>query len=81
MPADFRLKFWLLQNRIYRETYAEFNIDYIGAAPATCDDEGFLLQEFWGDDGIHANHGYGREMLRHVLKSISEIENIKKEET
>ena len=70
-PAAFRLKVWLLQERLYREMCEALDVGYIGAAPASRDAAGFLRPEFWGEDGMHGNVAYGGVMLRHVLATIS----------
>jgi hypothetical protein len=69
-PADFRLKTWLLQERIYRQACKSLNVGYVGAAPHTCDAKGFLRREYWHEDGFHGNPKYGEVMLEHVLDAI-----------
>ena len=49
----------------------ELGVGYIGPSPETHDDQGFLLKEFWGDDGLHGNVKYGEVMLQHVLTTIA----------
>jgi hypothetical protein len=71
-PAAFRLKMWILQERIYREACARLNIGYIGPAPRTHDEQGFLIRDYWTEDGFHGNLAYGQVMLQHVVNAIVE---------
>ena len=76
-PPDFRLKMWILQEDITRHSCEELGITYVPAPPSSVDEQGYLLRDFWNEDGFHGNSAYGELMLDHVVYFITR-ENIGK---
>lgn len=72
-PGKLRLKLWRTMDAMYRKTCDELGVLYICAPENTRDEDGFLLEEFWGDMA-HANQKYGAIMLEEHQKLINKLD-------
>jgi hypothetical protein len=61
-----RYKVWCLQCLLFKEVCATVNIRFLTAPQEAIDPKGFLRQEGWGADGVHANEWYGGLVLRQI---------------
>lgn len=71
-PYTVRLKLWRVQNELIQHYCEQKNVHFFrGDIEKTCDIDGFLLPEYV-KDSVHANHLYGKRLLkeleRYVLK-------------
>jgi hypothetical protein len=70
LPASMRMKFWLLQSSLYRQWCEDLGFRYISAPPDAVDPSGFLMQNGWWTDPVHANRWYGELVLRQIDSAI-----------
>jgi len=66
-PPALRLKFWLLQSLTYERLCQRAGIRFIWPPQAAVDEQGYLLQEHWHPDGVHALPSYGAHVLDQLL--------------
>ena len=62
-PAALRLKLWLLQQRLFRETCEATSVTFLETPDETVDEAGYMKLEGWHSDGVHGNHWYGLHVL------------------
>lgn len=65
--APLRYKLWRLHSSILREWCAAAGAGFVPAPPATMDQNGFMLEAFYGD-GAHANAAYGELVLAQMRR-------------
>ena len=65
-PPALRWKLWRLQSRLFAGLCAANGIDFLPPPPEALDALGFLRQEAWHADCVHANHWYGEHVLRQI---------------
>lgn len=69
-PPSFRLKVWRLFEDIFKQVCHELGIYFVSPPPDSFDSRGFLRQEYWGNDWLHANRQYGDLVLCQVEKLL-----------
>jgi hypothetical protein len=69
-PPFIRLKFWGLIDQMNHAAADKAGAIYIPAPRQAQDEHGFLLEEYWSDDVMHANEKYGRLYLDQVVATL-----------
>lgn len=60
-------KLWSLVQAMLAETAASAGGVFIPVPDRLRGADGFLREDYWSDDAVHANGAYGREMLRELI--------------
>ncbi len=66
-PAQIRLKLWALQVSVLGELCREWGCSMLPAPEQAIDAQGFLKDEYAGDDATHGNESYGRLNIEQVM--------------
>jgi hypothetical protein len=70
-PPFIRLKFWGLIHQMNRAAAREAGAAYLPVPREAQDEHGFLREEYWGKDVMHANERYGQLYLDHVVAALN----------
>lgn len=60
----FRYKWWRLHGNVFMQKCESLGIQFVEVPPAARTPEGYLSEQAWGNDCIHANAWYGSQMLK-----------------
>jgi len=69
-PPFIRLKLWGLIHQMNRDAAEKVGARYLQVPRESQDEHGFLREEYWGNDVMHANERYGRLYLDHVVAAL-----------
>lgn len=69
-----RLKLWMTQVILMKQTVEENGGIFLEAPPAARDDAGFLKEVYW-KDAVHANSGYGALQLAQIEDLMGKMED------
>lgn len=69
-PPFIRLKLWALIHQMNRAAAKEVGAAYVPVPREAQDEHGFLREEYWYKDVMHANDRYGRLYLDHVVTAL-----------
>jgi hypothetical protein len=66
-PATIRKKLYELHSDIARTTCRSLDVGFLDVPEGCTDSDGYLLEKYCNQDPTHANHRYGRLVLRQIL--------------
>lgn len=66
-PLSVRRKLWVVVQELLHEIAESMGCKFQAVPKQALDSNGFLREEYWGQDASHANHDYGRLFLRQLV--------------
>ena len=70
-PAPIRAKLYRINSDIFRGSCAELGVDFVPPPAEAVDAAGFLKPQYWTRDPTHANHVYGRLLMKQIKEQLA----------